>query len=166
MCHTISHSHTLLAKFSVEEPVAALQLFLADVNRVTSETPMNLATSRSHCLFTTTIEARQVGVLTPDCLAQQRVTRCWCWVSMSKLFAGNMRAGRTAKGLLLVAEAVSAWVLQEGSDLVRKAKLNLVDLAGSERVSRTNSDGVLLKEAKYINLSLHYLEQVIIALQV
>lgn len=49
---------------------------------------------------------------------------------------------------------------------MRKAKLNLVDLAGSERVSRTNSDGVLLKEAKYINLSLHYLEQVIIALQV
>lgn len=48
---------------------------------------------------------------------------------------------------------------------MRKAKLNLVDLAGSERVSRTNSDGVLLKEAKYINLSLHYLEQVIIALQ-
>jgi kinesin family member 6/9 len=56
--------------------------------------------------------------------------------------------------------------LQEGSDLVRKANLNLVDLAGSERVSRTNSDGMLLKEAKYINLSLHYLEQVIIALQV
>ena len=56
--------------------------------------------------------------------------------------------------------------MQEGSDLVRKAKLNLVDLAGSERVSRTNSDGVLLREAKYINLSLHYLEQVIIALQV
>lgn len=49
---------------------------------------------------------------------------------------------------------------------MRKAKLNLVDLAGSERVSRTNSDGVLLKEAKYVNLSLHYLEQVIIALQV
>jgi kinesin family member 6/9 len=58
------------------------------------------------------------------------------------------------------------FVMQEGSDLVRKAKLNLVDLAGSERVSRTNSDGMLLKEAKYINLSLHYLEQVIIALQV
>jgi Kinesin motor domain len=60
----------------------------------------------------------------------------------------------------------SAFVMQEGSNLVRKAKLNLVDLAGSERVSRTNSDGMLLKEAKYINLSLHYLEQVIIALQV
>lgn len=35
----------------------------------------------------------------------------------------------------------------------------------SERVSRTGIDGNLLKEAKHINLSLHYLEQVIIALR-
>ncbi|KAJ3088301.1 Kinesin- protein 6 [Quaeritorhiza haematococci] len=51
-----------------------------------------------------------------------------------------------------------------GGDTIRKSKLHLVDLAGSERVSRTHIDGTLLKEAKYINLSLHYLEQVIIAL--
>lgn len=31
-------------------------------------------------------------------------------------------------------------------------------------MSRTGIDGTLLKEAKYINLSLHYLEQVIVAL--
>lgn len=49
---------------------------------------------------------------------------------------------------------------------MRRSKLNLVDLAGSERVSRTGIDGSILKEARYINLSLHYLEQVIIALQV
>ena len=49
----------------------------------------------------------------------------------------------------------------------RRSKLNLVDLAGSERVSRTGIDGGILKEARsLINLSLHYLEQVIIALQV
>ncbi len=41
-----------------------------------------------------------------------------------------------------------------------------MDLAGSERVSKTNIDGTILREAKFINLSLHYLEQVIIALQV
>jgi len=34
----------------------------------------------------------------------------------------------------------------------------------SERVAKTQIGGTLLKEAKYINLSLHYLEQVIIAL--
>ncbi|KAL2914503.1 hypothetical protein HK105_206070 [Polyrhizophydium stewartii] len=53
---------------------------------------------------------------------------------------------------------------RSGEDVIRRSKLHLVDLAGSERVSRTGIDGTLLKEAKYINLSLHYLEQVIVAL--
>ena len=34
----------------------------------------------------------------------------------------------------------------------------------SERVGRTGVEGIQLAEAKYINLSLHYLEQVIVAL--
>ncbi|RKP02784.1 hypothetical protein CXG81DRAFT_10366, partial [Caulochytrium protostelioides] len=50
------------------------------------------------------------------------------------------------------------------TDTIRRSRLHLVDLAGSERVSRTHIRGNLLKEAKYINLSLHYLEQVILAL--
>lgn len=90
-----------------------LQLFLGDTNRTISETPLNQASSRSHCIFTVVIESRRPGEPT-----------------------------------------------------VRRSKLNLVDLAGSERVSRTGIDGSILKEARYINLSLHYLEQVIIALQV
>eukprot|EP01016_Furgasonia_blochmanni_P031008 TRINITY_DN3210_c0_g1_i8.p1 TRINITY_DN3210_c0_g1~~TRINITY_DN3210_c0_g1_i8.p1 ORF type:complete len:633 (-),score=177.49 TRINITY_DN3210_c0_g1_i8:277-2082(-) len=44
------------------------------------------------------------------------------------------------------------------------SKLHLVDLAGSERISKTQVEGNLLTEAKYINLSLTYLEQVIVAL--
>ena len=54
---------------------------------------------------------------------------------------------------------------ETGSSKVCKSVLHLVDLAGSERVSRSGIDGKLLKEAKHINLSLHYLEQVIISLQ-
>ncbi|KAG5511428.1 hypothetical protein JKF63_07391 [Porcisia hertigi] len=50
------------------------------------------------------------------------------------------------------------------SSVVRRSKLNLVDLAGSERVSKTGVSGTILTEAKYINLSLHFLEQVIVAL--
>ncbi|KAI9206079.1 kinesin family member 6 [Polychytrium aggregatum] len=53
---------------------------------------------------------------------------------------------------------------KEGGDRIRRSKLHLVDLAGSERTSRTGINGTLLKEATYINLSLHFLEQVIIAL--
>lgn len=41
----------------------------------------------------------------------------------------------------------------------------MVDLAGSEQVWKSNAEGQQLSEAKFINLSLHHLESVIIALQ-
>ncbi|KAJ3025970.1 UNVERIFIED_CONTAM: Kinesin- protein 6 [Siphonaria sp. JEL0065] len=53
---------------------------------------------------------------------------------------------------------------KDGEDRMWRSKLHLVDLAGSERTSRTGITGNLFKEASYINLSLHYLEQVIVAL--
>jgi kinesin family protein 6/9 len=40
----------------------------------------------------------------------------------------------------------------------------MVDLAGSERVSKTHSTGAILREAMYINKSLSFLEQCVIAL--
>lgn len=46
-----------------------------------------------------------------------------------------------------------------------RSKLHLVDLAGSERVAKTGADGLILQEAKHINLSLHHLEHVIVSLQ-
>jgi len=87
-------------------------LFVGDANRAVAETPLNLASSRSHCVFTITIEKRT-----------------------------------------------------SGDDTLQRAKLNIVDLAGSERVSKTKIDGSVLTEAKHINLSLHFLERVIVALQ-
>lgn len=71
------------------------------------QTPMNQASTRSHCIFTMHVCGREPGSVT-----------------------------------------------------VRRSKLHLVDLAGSERVGKTGVCGQLLTEAKYINLSLHYLEQV------
>ncbi|NXK14393.1 KIF9 protein, partial [Herpetotheres cachinnans] len=44
------------------------------------------------------------------------------------------------------------------------SKINLIDLAGSERLSKTGSEGQVLKEATYINKSLSFLEQIVIAL--
>ena len=86
-------------------------LFLGNINRMTSETPMNLASSRSHCIFTISIE-----IMSPD-------------------------------------------------NEVQRSKLHLVDLAGSERVYRVAKDEQTAREGRQINLSLHYLENVIIALQ-
>ena len=45
-----------------------------------------------------------------------------------------------------------------------RSKLRLVDLAGSERVVRTGSVGQTFQEAKYINTSLTFLEQMVVAL--
>jgi len=51
----------------------------------------------------------------------------------------------------------------ESAEKVILSKLNLVDLAGSERVKKTDTEGAGLEEAKFINRSLTYLEQVVVA---
>jgi len=107
-----THLRNLSAQLARSEEEALNLLFVGDTNRMISETPMNLASSRSHCIFTISIDARR-----PD------------------------------------------------SEVVRRSKLHLVDLAGSERIKKTGIEGKVLNEAKYINVSLHFLEQVIVALQ-
>ncbi|KAK7904500.1 hypothetical protein WMY93_017107 [Mugilogobius chulae] len=105
------HLKNLSMLQSGNEEEALNLLFLGDTNRMIAETPMNQASTRSHCIFTVHLCRREPGSAT-----------------------------------------------------VRRSKLHLVDLAGSDRVYKTGLNGQLLTEAKYINLSLHYLEQVIIAL--
>lgn len=51
------------------------------------------------------------------------------------------------------------------SEVKNFSKINLVDLSGSEKLGKTQSQGRLMHEACNINLSLHFLEQVIVALQ-
>jgi kinesin family protein 6/9 len=52
----------------------------------------------------------------------------------------------------------------ESSEKVVFSKINLVDLAGSERTKKTGSEGKQLREAQFINKSLSFLEQVVVAL--
>ena len=52
----------------------------------------------------------------------------------------------------------------ESSEKITLSKLNLVDLAGSERTKKTGSQGQQLLEAQFINKSLSFLEQVVVAL--
>jgi len=54
---------------------------------------------------------------------------------------------------------------QGGRAMTKFAKINLVDLAGSERMYKTKNSSGQLSEAKSINLSLHFLEQVILSLR-
>ncbi|XP_064504537.1 kinesin-like protein KIF6 isoform X3 [Pseudopipra pipra] len=100
------HLKNLSLQQATNEEEALNLLFLGDTNRMIAETPMNQASSRSHCIFTVHVSSKEPGSAT-----------------------------------------------------IRRSKLHLVDLAGSERVAKTGVGGHLLTEAKYINLSLHYLEQ-------
>ncbi|XP_027537569.1 kinesin-like protein KIF6 isoform X4 [Neopelma chrysocephalum] len=100
------HLKNLSLQQATNEEEALNLLFLGDTNRMIAETPMNQASSRSHCIFTIHVSSKEPGSAT-----------------------------------------------------IRRSKLHLVDLAGSERVAKTGVGGHLLTEAKYINLSLHYLEQ-------
>ncbi|KAF7255369.1 hypothetical protein EG68_08891 [Paragonimus skrjabini miyazakii] len=54
--------------------------------------------------------------------------------------------------------------IADTSGCVKSSRLNYVDLAGSERVRKTQSTGQILKEANYINRSLTFLEQTVLAL--
>jgi len=89
--------------------------FMGNTNRVTSATPMNEASSRSHAIFTIMIE--------------NNITK------------------------------------SDGEVVLCHGKLNLVDLAGSERIYKKNNTRDLRQEGKNINLSLHFLEQVIVNLR-
>jgi kinesin family member 6/9 len=101
--------------FEVTNEEDALSLFfLGSSNRVTSSTPMNDASSRSHAIFTIIIESE---------------------------------------------------VVKDGNTFLCKGKINVVDLAGSERMYKGRNSVGTMKEARAINLSLHYLEQVIIFLK-
>ena len=103
-----------LTKHTVANEEEAFNLlFEGESNRTVSEHQLNKASTRSHCIFTISIEMK------------------------SKV---------------------------ESSEKVLTSKLNFVDLAGSERVKETGSSGIALKEAAYINKSLTFLEQVVVAL--
>lgn len=52
----------------------------------------------------------------------------------------------------------------DSSGTAKLCKLHLVDLAGSERLKKTATEGDLRSESMYINKSLSYLEQVVVAL--
>eukprot|EP00761_Pharyngomonas_kirbyi_P009461 gb/GECH01009477.1/.p1 GENE.gb/GECH01009477.1/~~gb/GECH01009477.1/.p1 ORF type:complete len:748 (+),score=215.94 gb/GECH01009477.1/:1-2244(+) len=88
-------------------------MFEGEAKRAIAQHSLNLVSSRSHCIFSISIES--VNLEDPD---------------QKTIFS----------------------------------KLNLVDLAGSERLGKTNSSDRMLNEAKYINSSLSFLEQVVIAL--
>lgn len=99
-------------------------------------TCMNQDSSRSHSVFTITVETADKEDPAATASTSSPAT--------------GVSGGSSAAG--------------SGKNTVRVGKLNLVDLAGSERQSKTGATGDRLKEATKINLSLSALGNVISAL--
>ena len=71
---------------------------------------------------------------------------------------------RSSRSHCIFSIYISAKSMVESTEKSVYSKLTFVDLAGSERVGKTGSGGNLLAEAKSINKSLAFLEQVVVAL--
>lgn len=76
----------------------------------------------------------------------------------------NAGSSRSHSIFILVIETSIPDEAKPGELKIKAGKLNLVDLAGSERQGKTGAEGVRLKEATKINLSLSALGNVISAL--
>ena len=101
-----------MSMIKVENEEQALDLLqTGNYIRHSSSTSMNLASSRSHAIFSIIIEGKN-----------------------------------------------------NSTDVITVSKINLVDLAGSERLKIGNKKDAIYNETKYINLSLSFLEQVIVSL--
>ncbi|XP_032240180.2 chromosome-associated kinesin KIF4 [Nematostella vectensis] len=81
---------------------------------------------------------------------------------MNKVMAETPCNGRSSRSHTIFTILLTRQ--EKDSEIVYKSKLNIVDLAGSERLSNEKSDNQRTR-TKHINLSLHHLEGVIIALQ-
>lgn len=113
-----------------------LQLLeISESNRHAANTKLNTESSRSHAILMVYVR-RAVSKRNEDMTASQ--------VNMNDnavdILGGN------------------------GIPMIRKSKLLVVDLAGSERINKSGSEGHLLEEAKFINLSLTSLGKCINAL--
>lgn len=129
-------------------------LFLGDTNRIISETPMNLASSRSHCIFAVNVESRAVVPTERRPVQSEGENETEAPADNSHEAADDSTADDAPPPPPPAPPPV-------GDVVVRRSKLSIVDLAGSERVAKTQVEGQTLREAKYINSSLHFLEQVL-----
>jgi hypothetical protein len=162
---------------------------------------MNQASSRSHCIFTISLEARQAGsdvvrhskLHLVDLAGSERVAKtggCLCMCANKKV-ASKITLVETGAGAERRAWPAVVCFVGDACHSVRLAAVLQLHASSSgagsgglckvpEAACRNTNccivlwlcpfvcagvDGTTLKEAKYINLSLHYLEQVIIALQ-
>lgn len=113
--------------------------------RATAATGMNRNSSRSHAVFTITLEQRR----------QVSIEGHNEGLDAHSATSGNVHSTSCDETLQPCGDTVEEYL---------SAKMHLVDLAGSERVKRTHAEGARLAESISINLGLFALGNVINAL--
>ncbi|KAG2509819.1 hypothetical protein JM16_008621 [Phytophthora kernoviae] len=125
-----------LTKALVSSEEQALDLvFQGDTSRAVAEHALNAASTRSHCIFTLYLE-RKRSAMSSQLIEEEEIP-------------GGESSGPP-----------------QSEDDVVYSKLHLVDLAGSERMKKTLTEAgsTRANEACFINRSLTFLEQVVLAL--
>jgi hypothetical protein len=140
---------------TVEEMVAVLQA--GTVRRATAATGMNKQSSRSHAIFTITLEQRKLGPAKTERSVGPFSSGRNTGIGRETVNSGDDDEEGGGGGQ-------DAEFEDEGYDDFLTAKLALVDLAGSERLKRTRAEGQRLKEGININKGLLALGNVISAL--
>jgi len=98
------------------------------------------------------------------CDSEEDALNCLFEGDLARTVSAHQLNARSSRSHTVFTLHIESRSRVESTDKIVHSKLNLVDLAGSERTKKTGSSGVTLKEATFINKSLSFLEQVVIAL--
>jgi kinesin family protein 3/17 len=130
--------------------------------RATGATRLNELSSRSHAIFTLTVEK---SVLERDSEGEEGAVGGVGGAAGAGAGAGGAAGDGHGRGAVAAARGLEGATAAAGlRQTMRVGKLSLVDLAGSERVHATGATGARLEESKRINASLSALGNVVAAL--
>jgi hypothetical protein len=168
------HLHGLRVYEARTEDEALRLLFLGNTHRMTAETPMNRASSRSHCVFTLKLEQRS---LDSDVVKTSKLhlvdlagsERVWKPHRLLPTTAGSQArsAGTVVSSAMSDRSSISGVAphVPRRSPSPASFVESGVSVPSSAAASGMATHGPLvLKEGRFINLSLLYLEKVILAL--
>ena len=98
------------------------------------------------------------------CASEEDALNCLFEGEINRSYAAHELNSHSSRSHCIYTIYIESRSRVESTEKMVYSKLHLVDLAGSERTKKTGTAGGQLKEARHINKSLSYLEQVVLAL--
>ena len=151
----ISEASETHADFSIK--CSYIEVYNESVNDLLGDTPnLNLKIREFPHLGMCVIGMTETAIRTPE-----EVFECLALGTSNRITGATLQNSRSSRSHTLFVLKMEQKFFDGSS---KSAKLNLVDLAGSEKISKTGAQGVRLREAQNINLSLTTLGRCIKAL--